>query len=1065
MVDLIDVQDARFPDLSSILDTDLVRDVLLSHADIWREDVEFVDFKRWDVRYKPGRECAAHYRFFFRKAGETRVRHQAITVELPSPTFDACRSNAALSEKYRGLQETLISEPFVELSELNATAYPFPIDPYLPSLLEALDGKLMKQRFSELPKVKGARVHRVRPRLVSYNLGARATILYEVDYREGRSGEISHKKVIGKLNTHKILSRELANNFALWRTTHDKFSQAEPLGSFENLGVALQSHLEGRPLGELLDQPEFNAYLTKTAEALAALHSARFPLEQMRDGERLARSIRRRRNVLKAAHPDLRKRVRALTSELADRVERETTVIAPTHGDFHHTNILAGADNVSIIDFDEMAMGDPASDAGRFIASLSIPSLRIFGDLRGPEKAKQHFLQPYLKKTGIDIERVLLFEAASYLTSAATAFRLQRENWQAHIEMLIDRSEKILSQLSKASLSEKEPAPLSVAEKKKWAGDGRYVGLLAKQGLYNKLDAEVHEAELLDRRHFQTRSEFVYKLSGVKDERQWQQRAYGYMRNQGSARRMLRDLEAYRDAVAGQEDRLVVPSPIGSSQPLRLLLYTYPRSSALSRLTADDWSLALTQQLATSLAHLHNTSVRLQRSRSFEKVIAMYSAGAKSQESQNKILSLSQELNSHGEDTVVTLEGFNTHDIAFADGQLILCDPTKLVTGVPVFAVAEVATWLCRNISQETKKEFCKTYFAIRPEDREGFNTAMKIVCLSSRHRSNSKEPTKPSVPKTEKAVRAPSKTAQQELYRTIVRACQGKVAIVGEDIDTFISYAKNKDLEVTAIDPQLNTSLNDKFDTIVLLGYLEHWTKDQETQALAQLDPFFAPYGKLICCVPNEHFTPTDLGIRRFSERELEKALGAYSRVRPLVTQPLKWIVQTATKLRRPSEAIAARYDFMANLCHGRVLDLGCGPGLGTAEIAAAGYEVIGLDISERKIKLAREYHPGLDFRVANIRELPDDLGQFDTVVLAEVIEHVESAMGEEFLDMAWQHVGPHGRLVVSVPNLTHVPHKNHLTEFSWQSLSDLLAKFGAPQVVTDQPYRWLLMYVDRKN
>ena len=53
------------------------------------------------------------------------------------------------------------------------------------------------------------------------------------------------------------------------------------------------------------------------------------------------------------------------------------------------------------------------------------------------------------------------------------------------------------------------------------------------------------------------------------------------------------------------------------------------------------------------------------------------------------------------------------------------------------------------------------------------------------------------------------------------------------------------------------------------------------------------------------------------------------------------------------------------------RILDLGCGTGALTAEIAARGAEVLGVDRSEEMIAQARKKFPGLRFEVMDAREL----------------------------------------------------------------------------------------------
>jgi len=65
-----------------------------------------------------------------------------------------------------------------------------------------------------------------------------------------------------------------------------------------------------------------------------------------------------------------------------------------------------------------------------------------------------------------------------------------------------------------------------------------------------------------------------------------------------------------------------------------------------------------------------------------------------------------------------------------------------------------------------------------------------------------------------------------------------------------------------------------------------------------------------------------------------------------------------------------------------GHVLDLACGTGRIAVPLAARGFTVAGLDISERALAVAREHGPELDLRHGDMRELPWADETFDAVI-----------------------------------------------------------------------------------
>ncbi|HVO56430.1 MAG TPA: methyltransferase domain-containing protein [Dongiaceae bacterium] len=74
------------------------------------------------------------------------------------------------------------------------------------------------------------------------------------------------------------------------------------------------------------------------------------------------------------------------------------------------------------------------------------------------------------------------------------------------------------------------------------------------------------------------------------------------------------------------------------------------------------------------------------------------------------------------------------------------------------------------------------------------------------------------------------------------------------------------------------------------------------------------------------------------------------------------------------------------------RILDLGCGTGQLTAEIAAAGATVVGADRSAEMVEQARQKFPDLEFQVADATQLKFS-GEFDAVFSNAVLHWVPDA------------------------------------------------------------------------
>jgi SAM-dependent methyltransferase len=143
------------------------------------------------------------------------------------------------------------------------------------------------------------------------------------------------------------------------------------------------------------------------------------------------------------------------------------------------------------------------------------------------------------------------------------------------------------------------------------------------------------------------------------------------------------------------------------------------------------------------------------------------------------------------------------------------------------------------------------------------------------------------------------------------------------------------------------------------------------------------------------------------------------------------------------------AAYRFVRPLVGGRVLEIGCGEGYGTAYLAAAGAGVVGIDYDRLTTAHASRTYPTARFVRGNLAALPVADGAVDAVVSLQVIEHVWDHA--QFLAECRRALRPRGVLVLSTPNrLTFSPGRDrptnlfHTHEFTSAELHGLVVRCG---------------------
>jgi 2-polyprenyl-3-methyl-5-hydroxy-6-metoxy-1,4-benzoquinol methylase len=97
------------------------------------------------------------------------------------------------------------------------------------------------------------------------------------------------------------------------------------------------------------------------------------------------------------------------------------------------------------------------------------------------------------------------------------------------------------------------------------------------------------------------------------------------------------------------------------------------------------------------------------------------------------------------------------------------------------------------------------------------------------------------------------------------------------------------------------------------------------------------------------------------------------------------------------------------------RIVDIGCGNGSFSAALARLGHSVVGIDVDSSGLAIARDAYPFVRFERMSIYDDPLQLGTFDVVTAAEVIEHCFKP--RELFHFGRRVLRPGGRLMLSTP------------------------------------------------
>lgn len=99
-------------------------------------------------------------------------------------------------------------------------------------------------------------------------------------------------------------------------------------------------------------------------------------------------------------------------------------------------------------------------------------------------------------------------------------------------------------------------------------------------------------------------------------------------------------------------------------------------------------------------------------------------------------------------------------------------------------------------------------------------------------------------------------------------------------------------------------------------------------------------------------------------------------------------------------------------------VLDVGCGNGVISRSLGSYGFNVYGIDVSDKAIAKANQLNtlPNVKFDVLSAEQLVSGGIKYNAIICSEVLEHLDNP--GELLKVLYQSLSDDGVLIVTVPN-----------------------------------------------
>lgn len=143
----------------------------------------------------------------------------------------------------------------------------------------------------------------------------------------------------------------------------------------------------------------------------------------------------------------------------------------------------------------------------------------------------------------------------------------------------------------------------------------------------------------------------------------------------------------------------------------------------------------------------------------------------------------------------------------------------------------------------------------------------------------------------------------------------------------------------------------------------------------------------------------------------------------------------------------------FLKEVNNGNILDVGCGVGNLTKYIKDKGFKVLGIDLSNNMLKIAKQRFPDIDFQIMDITNIKLPKHSFDALFVAYSLFHIQPSKIEDTMKGFVEILKTNGKIMLIlqegqgetiIDEPFNPTEKMYINYFTKDSIVNLLEKFN---------------------